>query len=495
MVLEAAQGIEISRRYSYASVPTLKRFSQSRAFIRGLMGPFGSGKSSGCVIDIVKWSARQHLQVDGKRRARYAVIRNTYGQLADTTIKTWLHWLPDQVFGTFSKTDHAYRLNSLDDLDVEIIFRALDKPEHVANLLSLELTGAWVNEAREVPWAVVRALKGRVDRYPPRDVGGAVDPGIIMDTNPPDDDSWWYRLFEQNRAEDDEAPRSAEIFKQPSGRSAEAENLPNLSPNYYANLMADADQDFVRVYVDGLYGFVREGKPVYPEFNDNLHCAEVEPIKGAKIMRGWDFGLTPACVFTQELPDGRWIIFEELCGEDVGISTFADGVLQLCSQRWPGHSFEDFGDPAGEQRSAMTADRAEKTCFDILQGKGIQIRAGEQNVTSRLESVRKPLNTLRNGKPQRQLHPRCEMLRKGFRGRYQFRRVKVAGSAERYHDAPDKNEYSHPHDALQYVATHVFGDVVRGREQALEGLKLPSLEKSHPEWAKHVAKQFRTPGA
>jgi hypothetical protein len=43
--------LEIVRQYSYASVPTVKRFSQSKAFIRGLMGPFGSGKTSGCVMD------------------------------------------------------------------------------------------------------------------------------------------------------------------------------------------------------------------------------------------------------------------------------------------------------------------------------------------------------------------------------------------------------------------------------------------------------------
>lgn len=483
--------LELVREYSYASVPTIKRFSQSRSFIRGLMGPFGSGKSSGCVIQLVRWSSCQHLQADGKRRARFACIRNTYKQLEDTTLKTFLHWLPDRIFGHYHKADHVYHLNRLEDLEVEILFRALDRPEHVANLLSLELTGAWVNEAREIPWAVIRALKGRVDRYPPRDVGGAVDPGIILDTNPPEDDSWFYRLFEEHKAEDGDDSRSVEIFKQPSGRSAEAENLPNLAPNYYRNLMADADPDFIRVYVDGLYGYVKDGKPVYPEYNDTLHCTEVEPIKGAKVMRGWDFGLTPACVFTQSLPDGRWIVFEELCGEDVGISTFADGVLQLCSQRWPGYSFEDYGDPAGEQRSAMSADRAEKTCFDILQGKGIQIRAGEQNVTARLESVRKPLNTLRNGKPQLQLHPRCEMLRKGFRGRYQFRRIKVAGSAERYHDAPDKNEYSHPHDALQYVATAVFGGVVRGQQEGMDGLKLPKLETLYPKWAEDMRRMSR----
>ena len=157
--------------------------------------------------------------------------------------------------------------------------------------------------------------------------------------------------------------------------------------------------------------------------------------------------------------------WSELCGDDIGFSTFADCVLELCAERFDGYKFEDYGDPAGAQRSAMTADKAEKTCFDILQGKGIGIQLGGQNLTIRLESVRKPLNTLRGGKPQFQISPRCEMLRKGFLGRYQYRRVKVSGSAERYHDEPEKNEYSHPHDALQYVATRVFADAVRGWEE------------------------------
>jgi hypothetical protein len=34
-------------------------------------------------------------------------------------------------------------------------------------------------------------------------------------------------------------------------------------------------------------------------------CSTFEPVKGVKIKRGWDFGLTLACVFTQVTPDGR----------------------------------------------------------------------------------------------------------------------------------------------------------------------------------------------
>jgi hypothetical protein len=441
--------------YSYSSVPTLKRFSQSRKFIRGLMGPFGSGKSSGCAIELVKWGARQALH-NGMRRARFAVIRNTYPQLRDTTIRTFMDWIPDGVFGRYMKSDHSYLINGLaPDLEIEVLFRALDRPEHVSNLLSLELTGAWVNEAREIPSAVIKALKGRVGRFPKVMEGGCVDPGIVMDTNPPDDDSWWYKLFEEER------PDNAELFRQPSGRSPEAENKIYLPPKYYENLMSGADPDFIRVYVDGDYGYVRDGKPIYPEYNDALHCKEVEPVKGVAIRRGWDFGLTPACVFTQLHPDGRWLIFDELVAEDLGIDTFADTVNEYTAREYQGFKFEDYGDPAGKQRSALTRDKDEKTCFDILHSKQIMVEASEQNLTIRLESVKKPLNTLTRGKPQLQIHPRCKVSRKGFQGRYQYRKLKIAGTEERFHTEPDKNSYSHPHDAIQYVAVKTFGDRLR----------------------------------
>jgi len=69
----------------------------------------------------------------------------------------------------------------------------------------------------------------------------------------------------------------------------------------------------------------------------------------------------------------------------------ADYVVRVTTERFSGFKFEDYGDAAGEQRSSMSADKAEKTCFDILRAKGIAIRPGEQNLTIRLESVRKPL--------------------------------------------------------------------------------------------------------
>lgn len=439
--------------YSYKSVPTIKRFSESTKFIRGLMGPFGSGKSSGCVIDLIKLAAKQ-TAVDGIKHSRFAVIRNTYQQLKDTTINTFHQWVPPQHFGTWWKSEHLYIIDKLDPgMRIEVLFRALDRPEQVANLLSLELTGAWVNEAREVPWAVIKALQGRVGRFPAVNAGGCVDPGIILDTNPPDDESWWYELFEVKK------PETAELFRQPSGRGPSAENLEYLPAKYYSNLVAGSDDDFIKVYVDGEYGFVRDGKPIYPEYVDSIHCVECGPTPGVVIKRGWDFGLTPCCVFSQVTPDGRFVVFDEITSEDIGIDAFGDQVALYCSQIYPKYQFEDYGDPAGMQKSQTD----EKTCFQILSGKGINVQSSEQDPTLRWESVKKPLNVMSKGKPQFVLSPKCKKLRKGFQGRYQFKRLKIAGTEERFKETADKNAYSHPHDALQYVAVSVFGNTIKSQ--------------------------------
>lgn len=446
---------------------------RSDAFIRGLMGPFGSGKSSGCVWDLVTRAVRQKPGPDGVRRTRWVAVRNSYRQLADTTIKTVHQWFPPYQFGEWRPSEDRYVIRAIraaDDepgAEVEILFRALDRPDQVGNLLSLELTGAWVNEAREVPWAIIDALQGRVGRFPAQRDGGPTWFGVTLDTNPPDVDSAWFRFFEEaDHSEAVEALRTAmpgwkgefaTLFKQPSGLSPTAENVANLPPGYYPRLCVGKTREWVKVYVEGEYGFTLDGKPVFPEYDDDLHCGECQTVPGAPVYRSWDFGLTPACVFSQVAPSGQWIVVDEMCATDLGIDRFSDDVLEHSARYFPGTAFVDIGDPAGAQR----AQTDERTCFQILHGKGILIEPGLQTLALRLESIRRPLTRLvGKGKPGFRLHPRCTKLRRGFMGGYQFRRMQVSG--ERYTDAPDKNEFSHPMDALSYAATRLFGPALRG---------------------------------
>lgn len=421
------------------------------------MGPFGSGKSSGCVIELVRRAQAQKPGPDGVRRTRFAVVRNTYGMLRDTTMKTVFQWLPVEYFGKLHVADSRYVVKAFENCEIEILFRALDTPEDIGKLLSLELTGAWINEAREIPWAIVDAMQGRVGRFPAVLDGGCTWSGIWMDTNPPDADSKFYKFFEEQK----HPPEFARLFKQPSGLATNAENIQHLPVNYYSRLATGKSPEWAKVYVHGEYGFVMDGRPVYTEYNDATHCRSVEPISGT-VIRGWDWGLTPVCTFHQMLPDGRWLVFDEIISENIdpkgmGIDRFSDNVIDHCARAFPRNTpFEDYGDPAGAQR----VQTDEKTVFQILQGKGIDIQPGEQTLAMRLECVRKPLNTLRGGEPQFILHPRCKVARKGFMGGYHYRRVQVSGG-DRFQDKPDK---SHPisdvHDSIQYVATRLFGDVL-----------------------------------
>lgn len=463
--------------YVYDDVPTIAAWSQDRGFmLRGLMGPFGSGKSSGCVIEVLKLAQLQPKQPDGKRYSRFAIIRNTYGQLKDTTIKTFMQWLPDGEggFGVYTVTDHEYHVTGLAGLDIHVMFRALDRPEHVKNLLSLELTGAWVNEAKEVPWAVIEALTGRVGRYPSRFMGGCVNPCIIMDTNPPDDESWWYEMFEVKK------PKDAVLYKQPSGMSPEAENLTNLPPDYYARMAGLMDAERVKVYVHGQYGFIREGMPVYPDYTDELHCTDFEVVETERLWMGWDFGLQPAAVLSQVV-DGQWRTLHEWtadAGESLDIHTFARTVINDLQREYPwiaekGLKIRHLGDPAGNARSAVAEAGEAASSFAVLRGLGIDIIGGQQSVTLRLGSVSYALKQVAKGRPTVLVHPRCRKLRRGYQGRYQYRRIQVAGTDNRFHDVPDKNEFSHVHDANQYVAAELFGAAIRSREDKLKSWKKP----------------------
>lgn len=405
------------------------------------MGPIGSGKSVGCVMECFTRALEQEPNQEKIRKTRMAVIRNTYRELEDTTVKTWLEWIPEYL-GNFNWQSMTHHIK-FRDVECEVLFRALDRPQDVKKLLSLELTMAWVNEAREIPHTVIKMLRGRVGRYPSQKEGGPTWYGVIMDTNPPDEDSWWYEMFEEDR------PENHAIFKQPGGLTKKAENIKNLPRGYYENLYSK-DLEWNKVYIDGQYGVVEDGKPVYPEYNDNIHCKPCTPIKKKPIHRGWDFGLTPSCVFSQVLPSGKWIVFDEMVSEHMGADRFSDDVVLHSNEKYQGWEFVDTGDPAGNTPS----ESDEKTCFQILRKKNIDIQPGEQTPAIRIESVKKPLNTMIGGEPGFQLDPKCKKLRKGFQGRYKYRRIMVA--EEKYADKPEKNEYSHPHDGLQYTATKIF---------------------------------------
>ena len=443
--------------------PTIEAFHKSEAFFRGLKGPIGSSKSVACTIEILRRAQMQSPGPDGIRRTRWAIIRTSYPELRSTTLKTWTEWVPSDLGKLTHDSPITHRIRS-EGHDIEVLFLALDKEEDQRKLLSLELTGAWLNEAREISYDIVKAVTGRVGRYPSKNLGGCDWSGIVADTNAPDSDSWWYKLAEVDR------PEGYVFFNQPPGDSPQAENIHNLPKNYYERIKAGKDDDWIKVYVRGQYAFLTEGKAVYPMYRDSTHTAPepIEPVKDIGLIIGADWGLTPAAVIGQKLPDGRIFILDEFIADNCGYVRFAELLVNYMRDYYGDYDVDFcFGDPAGEARSASD----ERTAFEIMNDSTPWKwkPAPTNDITMRREAVVNALNRMVEGRPGLFVSPKAATLRKGFVGSYHYKFIKSGNGAQTF-DTPAKNSYSHIHDACQYMicgatGVDVLAKQIRKRER------------------------------
>jgi hypothetical protein len=392
------------------------------------------------------------------RYSRGMVLRNTYPELRSTVIKSFQEWFPEQVAPINWASPITAKLDFwLPDktrVKCEVMFLALDRPEDVGKLKSMEVTWAAGSELSELNKDVFDMMTQRVGRYPPQRWGGPSFYGVFGDTNMPDDDHWIYRIFEE------EKPEGFKLFRQGGGLldkggvyvpNPEAENIPNLPGGYeyYLRQIAGKNKEWIKVYACAQWGTITTGKPVYSEYNDELHCRPVKPYPGLPLLLGFDYGLTPACVVAQVTPRGQLRVLADLLGSDMGIRQFArDAVKPFLAMNFPGYKIQATGDPAGNRR----ADSDEKTCFMELAEAGIPAMPAITNeFLARREAVAAYLTKLIDGQPGLVVAPEARLIRKGFNGGYHYQRVQVTGD-ERYRDVPNKNDYSHPHDALQYCA-------------------------------------------
>lgn len=456
---------------SYLPDVTPLKYHMSDDFVRILMGPVGSGKSVANLCEIIMRTCAMPECYDGVRRARWAIVRNTYPELAKTTLKSFDDWFGKLGNVKATKTP-LYRHLTFNDgrgpIELEIFPMALDRPDQASAVMSLELTGCYFNEVNYIPSEVFDRMQSRVaGRYP-----AAIDVshqkywhGIIADCNPPDTDHWIYRTFEQQ-----EPPESFRLFKQPPGlikvadkwiENPERENKAWLVEDYYRKSALGKAYEYIKVFCLGMYGIAAQGKPVFPNYNDDIHGVDfIEPIPNLPLYFGFDFGLTPATPIAQVLPDGRLNIIGECTSEWMGFEQFVEGVLRpYLARRFPGYKIaQSFMDPAGT--SAATTD--EKTHLMQLAVYGFNPSVPHTNgIYTRLASVNHFLDSMIGGKPRIQIDKtHCPVLRKAFIDGYQFKEMKFAklnDGTPIYHEIPDKNKYSHVSDGLQYLCMGLIG--------------------------------------
>jgi hypothetical protein len=467
--------------YEYHSPgPTVDRFLYSDSFVVGLRGPLGSGKTSAGCMGILASANEQQPQKDGRKYSRFAVIRNTYPELTTTTIKSWHHWVPETVGHWRAQGPPTHHIVD-GNLDMEVIFVSLDRPKDVRKVLGMELTGALVEEAREVDKPLIDGLTGRVGRFQPpktvmRDDYVCVRPQIRMTTNSPEQDHWWYVLAEQDtttprneelvnsvKAAEEEMRRTVvngkpllgphqklfEFFAQPDGNGPDGENIANLPAGYYQRLAAGKSDEWKKVYVRGEYGFVQDGRPVYHEFREHLHVKTFELNPKLPLSIGIDFGLTPAASIGQRSFTGIHRVRWEVVSERMGAKQFAEALKGFLNNTCAQFAIDSItGDPSGD--SAEGGD-SESTVFKILNANGIPAKPASTNdPTVRREAVAGAMSKIIDGEAGWQVHPQgAPQLRAGVAGRYRYKRVQIIGS-EQYHLKPDKNMSSHICEADQY---------------------------------------------
>lgn len=437
---------------------------QSEAPVRLVMGPIGGGKTTGALLEVARRAQMQAPSRDGVRRTRWIVVRNTYQMLRDSTLASFREWFPPGVAGTWKESEMKFTLRFA-DVHAEVLFRALDDPDDVRRLLSLEATAAIIDEAKEIPLEIITALRSRLGRYPSAKEGGPSWHGLILVTNPPSTDHWIHEKFEV------EKPEGWEIFKQPGGLEPDAENRDHLPPRYYEDLMDGADQDWIDVFVHAKYGRSKAGRPVYEgSWKSEFHTRSgLQVLTATPVVIGLDAGRTPAASFFQMDAKGRVLLLDELTSENMGMENFlAQRVKPMLNQRYLGVPAVVAADPAVWQKSQLN----ELSVADVIKAARLTLPKPRGPMTGnriepRLRAVEALLNRQIDGEAAFLVDKdRCPKAVAGFEYGYRYKQKRDG----QFEETPEKNPHSHLADSIQYGAGLVEygGDYATQRPRAVE---------------------------
>lgn len=470
----------MSKNIDFNAPPTVARFMKSDAFFRLVAGPVGSGKTTGCLFELFRRACEQAPGQDGLRYTRFAIVRQTLKQLKDTVLKDITGWLKGIAEYKVSENTVHIRVG---DVRSEWLLIPLDTPEDQRRLLSLQLTGAWMSECIEMEFQIISPLAGRIGRYPSGNLGSPTWFGIIADTNMPSEGSDWHKLMT-------EPPPDTQIFIQPGGLEPNAENLEYLlqTPDtvkldlripeqrerrreqgrtYYERFVRNNSPEWCIRYVHAQFGPDPSGSAVFREtFKRSFHVVDdVEPVPSFPIIVGQDFGRDPCSIICQVDHRGRLLVLEEVVAEDVGLELHIERALRpaLMKDRYLGRSIAIIGDPSGIAKGSI----AEETSFDALKRMGFHaFPAPTNDIDGRIRAVEAFLLGQREGGPAMLIDSkRCPMTVRALDSGYRYSKTK-SGLRKL---TPDKNEYSHIADALQYACLAAHGGMVGIIGQRLSG--------------------------
>lgn len=449
----------------------LEQFFWHRGRLGIIQGPIQSGTSTACCHKLWVLAQEQAPDYDGVRRSRWIITRDTYKDLRETTIKTWLEWFPENEWGPMIRSEpsvHHFRRPHISGdgttVDAEFIFLALPDPDVAERVLaSYEITGFFRNEGQFVEKRVIDELLSRCARYPSKRNGpGASWFGGFVDLNAPVEGHWIPYMRGDIPIPADWSDEQKLAFRKPSGWTffvqppGLVEKIvdghltyePNpLAENQrhtkqpYLEIIQGKDKSWIDQRVMNRIGVYLNGKPVYPTFFAADHIAEkdFDPVPGIPIICGLDFGRDPAAAFCQCI-NGQWRILSEVIGNNESAELFAPRIKRHLSEKYPGWKVEFWGDPRGADGNQAN----EQTAYDIFRTHGMKVLpATTDNSPELRRSAVEAVLSRRNGF---RVNTSCLTAKIGFGGGYHYPKIKGTGM---FSERPRKNLYSHVVEAVE----------------------------------------------
>lgn len=412
--------------------PTQREFIYDPTEIKFLKGSAGCAKTSTIVA---AGMLRSLLQPGSKG----FFSRHDYNDLMDTTMQTAVEMLNRLPKGTLLDRDKAPPMKwwirpAIPDGEPSMItFMGLKD----------EIVGAnadwWaIDEVNEVEEKRIHEIKMRLRNRVVTEYGSMIAAAF----NPPEKVHWLYRACTGLDDKDKKVAQPWVKLYSPDAR----ENDHNLPPGWREKQALNMPEDQRRRFIEGEWGSVFSGKPVYREFSYDLHVRDLMWHPGTPLLRFHDFGYGhPYTCWAQFDDEGRLLVLYEKMGTDVEIHPWIQTIKSITTNTFPGaRNILDFGDPAAKQKKDTGSTQAElyKAGIILRYKEGARIDPGIRLIRMRLEKVIK-------GKAAIQFDRRgVPILIAAMRGGYHLDEMGLKPVKDGYYD--------HPSDAFRYGCTNVF---------------------------------------
>lgn len=446
---------------TYRPSPKGQLFHADPAQFRLLMGAWGAGKSTMSIWELL-------ITAVENPGALLLMFRKTYPALKDSTWGDFLRECPDELIadGSLRRSEGREEVTLINGSVIRA--RCLDDWKKLGSMSFdfILCDEAYEFDEKEFDMLAFGRLRGKVG---PR--------RMVLATNPPNRKHWLYKRFALSNDPnftvhhfdsrdnyvicDQEHPTACQRPVEacdPFGRPAPPGFVchHNLPPGYIDNLLKRPETERKR-FLEGQWGYVTEGTPIYGEFSPSRHVANLKVEPGVTVYRGWDFGFRhPACVWLQALPTGHVHVLRELMGDSEDIESFARRVQTLTAQHFPNFPLVDYCDVAGIQKNDLGT-----SCVAVLRRHGINPRFRKLRIWKTIEGVRDLIARTSLGVPLLRVHTECHWVIEAFAGGYVID-VKPSGE-EMPQTRGDAGIHTHVMDALRYALADVFFPTHAGR--------------------------------